>query len=287
MIATAPDSGSDREFALTTKSFKQLTSIVRQRTGIVLSDRKREMVYGRLARRLRSLGLDSFSDYCALLEGSAGESEIGHLINAITTNHTKFYREPHHFSHLSEQVLRPAAKRWCRGERFGLRIWSAGCSSGEEPYSIAFCVAAMVPDFQRRDIKILATDLDSNMLATGKAGVYSANSIDPIPDGLRRKYLAKCRDRPDRLHISEPIRTLISFRQLNLFGSWPLRRRYGAIFCRNVMIYFDAESKRRLVSRFIERLEPGGILYLGHSESLLGSEPGLTPEGPTIYRKAA
>ena len=260
---------------------------MRQRTGIVLSDHKREMVYGRLARRLRSLGLDSFSDYCALLEGNEGKDEIGNLINAITTNLTKFYREPHHFTHLSEQVLRPAAKRWSRGERFGLRIWSAGCSSGEEPYTIALCTANAIPDFQRRDIKILATDLDSNMLEIGKSGIYPADATYQIPESQRRKYLLSSADQPGQLRMSEQLRSLISFRRLNLFESWPLRRQYGAIFCRNVMIYFDNESKGHLVGRFKERLEPGGFLYLGHSESLLGGEPGLRPAGPTAYRKDA
>ena len=287
MTATASVPSGSREFALTNRNFKQLAAIVRQRTGIVLSDHKREMVYGRLARRLRSLGLESFSDYCALLEGREGKDEIGNLINAITTNLTKFYREPHHFAHLSDKVLRPAAKRWSRGERFGLRIWSAGCSSGEEPYTIAFCIAAAVPDFQRRDIKILATDLDSNMLEIGKAGIYPADATGQIPDAQRRKHLLACADQPGRLRVSEPLRSLISFRQLNLFETWPLRRRYGAIFCRNVMIYFDGEAKKHLVSRFKERLESGGFLYLGHSESLLGSEPGLSPAGPTAYRKEA
>ena len=136
----------DREFALTTANFRQLAAIVRERTGIVLGDHKREMVYGRLARRLRSLGLTSFSDYCALLESPEGPKEIGALVNAITTNLTKFFREPHHFAHLREQVLRPAVLRWARGEDFALRIWSAGCSSGEEAYSIALCIAAAVPN---------------------------------------------------------------------------------------------------------------------------------------------
>ena len=177
MPITAPQA-AEREFSFTPEDFKFLATLANSKTGIVLAAQKKDMIYGRLARRLRALGLESFAEYCALLQSPEGADEIGQLINAITTNLTSFFRESHHFDHLRDHALHSM-----QGNR--LRIWSAGCSAGMEPYSIAMTACAAIPDIARRDVRILASDIDSNMIATGAAGQYSAHDLEPLPASYR------------------------------------------------------------------------------------------------------
>jgi len=268
----------EREFAMSEAEFRRIAERVFETAGIVLKEHKRQMVYTRLARRLRALGLTSFAAYLELLESPAGARELQDFTNAVTTNLTSFFRESHHFDHLSGAVIAP---RLAEGRR-RLRIWSAGCSTGEEPYSITLALLGKGGPAARDgvDLRILATDLDTNVLAQAQAGLYRA---DDVPAALRPGALIR---RPTgQVEIGAAFRGPISFRKLNLLHDWPFRGPFDAIFCRNVLIYFDAETKARLVRRFAEHLDVGGALYLGHSESLLGEHPLLRSEGRTIYRR--
>ena len=270
-----------REFALTERDFKSIVARVRQATGIVLGDNKRDLVYGRLGRRLRALGCGSFAEYLAILEGPDAEAEQGMLVNAITTNLTGFFREMHHFEALSKEVLAELLRSPSPGRR--LRIWSAGCSSGEEPYSVAMTVHKAVPDLKRWDARILATDIDTDMIAACQAGRYDVAKTAPIPPELLRSY-AKQVDEAT-VEMSSKLKELIRFKPLNLLNSWPMQGPFDAIFCRNVVIYFDKETQRTLFDRFADMLSPGGWLFIGHSESLFRVCDRFQHLGRTIYRK--
>ena len=273
--------GDSKEFPLLDDEYRYLTSIVYDRSGIVLGANKVNMVYSRLVRRLRELRLASFRDYCTLLESDKGVVEIGFLINAITTNLTSFFRENHHFEHLRNTVLGDIARGKAKPR---IRIWSAGCSSGEEPYSIAMTLADTFPDFDRCDARILATDLDTTMVATGKAGLYPAEAVAELPGATRAKFFR--RPVGEKCEMIEPVKRLIAFKHLNLLGAWPMKGPFDAIFCRNVMIYFDGPTKAALVARYAGLLKPEGWLYIGHSESLLDNSAGFRLAGRTIYRKS-
>lgn len=268
-----------REFRFTDRDFTILVQLVRERSGIVLGRNKKELVYSRLARRLRALGMPSFAAYRDFLTGPDGQGEITDFVNAITTNLTKFFRESHHFDHLQQCVSQH------RGRWEDYRIWSAGCSTGEEPYTIAMVLDDASGGRARGRARILATDLDTKVLAKASEGVYRAASAKDVPVRYRRAYLeAQGRE---AVSVSPRLRQMISFKRLNLLEGWPLKRAYDAIFCRNVLIYFSAEDKQALVSRYVAQLRPGGYLYLGHSESQLGNLSGLSSVGRTIYRKDA
>lgn len=277
-----------REFEFTEKDFRHLAELTRERTGIVLSEAKRNLVYSRLSRRLRSLSMRTFRDYRALIDSDAGETELTNMINAITTNLTKFFREDHHFEHLRNHVLEGTLRRSRQGEEKKLRIWSAGCSSGEEAYSIAMTVADTVRNLENWDARILATDLDTNMLATGAAGRYTSERIEGVPDTFRKRYFVEVggsNGAGPAWQVSSNLRRMIAFKHLNLLHQWPLRQKYDAIFCRNVVIYFDAQTKQQLVDRYVQQLKIGGVLYLGHSESLLKPGEFIKAVGHTTYER--
>jgi chemotaxis protein methyltransferase CheR len=276
-----------REFAFSEADFAFLVGFAHQHAGIALSESKRNLVYGRLSRRLRALGLTSFRDYRELLENGDG-SEIERFINSISTNLTKFFRESHHFTHFGANVAQAFAKQDAKHGGRRLRIWSAGCSTGEEPYTIAVVLRREIPDIARHDIRILATDIDTDVLAKASRGEYPVESLENIPDSYCR-YFQKSEEDDDspNITVARDVRALISFRQLNLLEAWPFKGPFDAVFCRNVMIYFDGPTKSKLVDRFTKMVRPGGWLYIGHSESLLGSHPGLHLEGRTIYRRDA
>lgn len=274
----------DREFELTIEEFKKLTGLIRGLTGIVLGDHKMEMLYGRLARRLRELGFKTFSQYCQLLDSDKAESEIGFLVNAITTNLTKFYRESHHFDSLAEHLHSIQHDR-SRVTEKTVRIWSAGCSSGEEPYSIASVLLNKAASLAKWDVKILATDLDTNMLNKGSTGIYPTSSLEKIPDDYQKVFDTITVKKDDQYHIKDIAKKMVHFKQLNLLHKWPMRRKYDVIFCRNVLIYFDAPTKDDLVKRYTDMLAPGGMLFLGHSETLVNKIPALNLIGRTSYRK--
>lgn len=273
------------EFELSDRDFAYFRDLIGREAGIVLGEHKRELVYGRLARRLRQLKLGSFTQYRAYVEAHAA-SEIAEVINAITTNLTAFFREAHHFEHLAGEALPEMRRRNAAQRR--LRLWSAGCSTGEEPYSIAITVAENVAERSQWDIKVLATDIDSQVLARAEQGVYDGERVkDVTPQRLRRWFLRGRGARAGKVRVAPALQALVHFRHLNLMEPWPMHGPFDAIFCRNVVIYFDRPTQARLFERFAELLAPQGFLYLGHSESLHGLSERFKPAGRTIYRKVA
>jgi chemotaxis protein methyltransferase CheR len=276
------------EFVLSREDFRQIAAMLQADAGIHLPETKAALVYSRLARRLRALGLASFRDYCALVAGAAGVDERQKMLAALTTNVTKFFREPHHFEHLERVVLPPLLKAARQGAR--VRLWSAACSNGQEPYSMAMVILSLMPDAHRYDVKVLASDIDANMLAEGVNGVYAESFAADTPAKLRHRWLLPTPEGPrgERgrfVAVADELRDLVAFRELNLFGDWPMRGPFQAIFCRNVAIYFEEETQRKLWSRFAPMLAPGGRLYIGHSERLTGAAASaFDGEGVTCYR---
>lgn len=265
----------DGEFPLTQEDFSRISRILFEDSGIHLTAGKAALVYSRLGRRLRVLGLSSFRDYCGLLDGRDGADERRVMLSALTTNLTRFFREPHHFEHLKNLLvtrLKPAAMA---GRR--VRIWSAGCSTGEEPYSIAMAVLDVMPNAASHDVRILATDIDPNVIATAEEGRYAAEAAKQVPVAMRKHMTI----RGDGAEVSDDLRALIVFRELNLMADWPMRGKFDVIFCRNVAIYFEEATQNRLWSRFADKLAPDGILYAGHSERV--GEPRFRSDGLTTY----
>jgi len=270
------------EFLFTTEDFMAIAQMLYDDAGIALAESKASLVYSRLAKRLRALGLESFRDYCRLVAGSEGVSERQNMLAALTTNVTRFFREPHHFEHLKAKVLPDLVQR--ARMRGRVRIWSAGCSTGQEPYSIALTLLDVLPDAAQYDVRILATDIDPNVVATGRAGVYSDEAVQPVPSALRDRWMVRVKDGArDAWGASEEMRRLVSFRELNLMGNWPMKGKFDAIFCRNVVIYFDEATQARIWGRFAPLLNPGGRLYVGHSERVTDIARFQT-DGLTTYR---
>lgn len=273
---------TDKEFEFTHDDFDYLRGIVTKTTGIVAPDDKYTMYYSRLARRLRSLGLSDFSAYREYLKKNQ-ETESIELVNAVTTNLTSFFREKHHFDYIRESLLPEKIRAGNRK----LRIWSAGCSTGEEPYTIAMTLLQAIPDLKQWDIRILATDIDSNVLKTGSAGVYDASRIADLDISLLRRFFKKGGGSNEgKVKVTPDLTQLIQFRQLNLLHDWPITDKMDFIFCRNVVIYFDKDTKARLVNRFADQLQQQGILFMGHSESLYKTSSRFNLLGKTIYRLA-
>lgn len=269
------------EYAFTARNFEQIATFLRANTGIALSNAKATLVYSRLAKRVRKLGLPDFDAYCALVESAAGIGERGEMVAALTTNVTRFFREPHHFDHLRESVL-PRLVRFAK-EGGRVRIWSAACSSGEEPYSIALTLLDVFPEAARYDVRILATDIDPNVVAKAKAGVYHDDAVSPIPASLRDRWLRRQRDTNESLwSVKDEVRAIVTFNELNLIGDWPMRGRFDVIFCRNVVIYFEEATQAVLWNRFRNVLTADGRLYIGHSERI--DVPGYVSDGMTIYK---
>jgi chemotaxis protein methyltransferase CheR len=258
-----------------------ISKLIHRRTGILIREHKEAMTRGRLARRVRALGLPSIGEYCAHLRSQAGEAEFPELVNALTTNHTAFFRERHHFDFMAGTMLPAILAR--KGDGAGrLRIWSTASSTGEEPYSIAAILAAE-PHIRQIDARILATDIDSEVIAKASAGLFARETLERAPVDLRK--LIKAEPASEMMRIDAGLRQFLTFRQLNLIEAWPMRGPFDAIMCRNVFIYFDAETKAALIDRYVELIRPGGWLFLGHSESLPKPHPALKLIGRTIYRR--
>jgi chemotaxis protein methyltransferase CheR len=271
-----------REFEFRDEDFNALRALVREQTGISLSEAKRELVYGRLTRRLRALRLPSFSAYRDLLARNPDGPEMVEFTNAITTNLTSFFRESHHFDYLREQVLLPMLKR---GGTQRLRIWSAGCSTGEEPYSIAMTVREAVPENARHDIKILATDLDSDVLSRARNGLYGQDRVKGLSAERINRFFSE--GESGKYRVVPALSELITFNQLNLMNALPMKGPLDIIFCRNVVIYFDKDTQRALFKRYAQLQRPGDILFLGHSESMFKVSDDYTLVGRTVYRRNA
>ncbi len=269
-------------FVFTDADFDKIRRLIKDQTGIHLSDAKRSLVYSRLGRRLRALGLSDFASYYARVEADA--EELMRCINAITTNLTAFFREPHHFDYLAQTVLPELRRRNADSRR--LRIWSAGCSTGEEPYSIAMVVREVMGASRDWDIKILATDLDSDVVAKAAAGIYEERRLEGVSEQRRRRWFRRGRGtNAGKVRVADEIRALITFRQLNLMHPWPMRGPFDVIFCRNVVIYFDKDTQRRLFDRYADILGPQRYLFIGHSESLHRVSERFQSLGKTMYRK--
>lgn len=257
------------EFLLTATDFRKIAQILHTHAGIHLPEGKAALVYSRLAKRLRALGLRTFRDYCRLVEAAEGVDERQAMTAALTTNVTRFMREPHHFQHLEEEVMPELARRARAGER--IRLWSAACSNGQEPYSMAITVLTVLPEAAELDVKILATDIDPNMIADGRLGRYGDDALGPLSLSARRRWFEKAHgEAGPRWSVGPELRHLVTFRELNLVGSWPMTGRFDVIFCRNVVIYFDDQTQERVWERFAPALTEGGVLYIGHSERVTG-----------------
>jgi chemotaxis protein methyltransferase CheR len=271
------------EFPFTDDDFSRIAAMLHGDTGIALPESKATLAYSRLAKRLRALGVANFNDYCVLVASASGVGERQKMVAALTTNVTRFFREPHHFEHLRDKVLPPLLAAARRGA--AVRLWSAGCSSGQEPFSVAMTLLELAPDAGELDIKILATDIDPNMIEHGRQGVYSGQASQEAPAALRHRWFKPMGPGSDQVRVADEVRSLVSFRELNLIGAWPMKGRFDAIFCRNVAIYFEEDTQARIWSRFAPLLAPNGVLYIGHSERVTGPAASqLTPDGITTYR---
>jgi chemotaxis protein methyltransferase CheR len=272
-----------REYEFSETDFRALRDLVKQITGISLAESKRELVYGRVSRRLRALGLKSFGEYRQLLE-DPGAPELTEFCNALTTNLTSFFRESHHFDYLQESFL--AERLQDAGPRRRIRIWSSACSTGEEPYSIAMSICETVRDWQKWDIKILATDLDSNVLAAAKQGAYAPDRLKGMNPQRVARFFTENR-LPDRTvyEVAPELKSMITFKQINLMQELPMQGPLDVIFCRNVVIYFDKQTQRDLFARIARLQRPEDLLFLGHSENLFNVSDDYRLIGKTIYRR--
>jgi chemotaxis protein methyltransferase CheR len=271
------------ELLFTEEDFRRISAMLHADAGIAIPETKATLVYSRLAKRLRALGLRSFRDYCALVADGRGGDERQKMLAALTTNVTRFFREPHHFEHLESKVLPPLQAHAKAGGR--VRLWSAGCSNGQEPYSIALTILTRLPEAADLDVRVLATDIDPNMVAEGKAGIYRDDLVAAIPEPVRRRWMTPL-DGGRSWQAGDAMRRLVSFRELNLIGEWPMKGPFDVIFCRNTVIYFEEDTQSRVWSRFEPMLKPGGALYIGHSERLTGPATArFENDGLTTYRK--
>jgi len=270
-----------REFPYTRNDFNHLCALVDSHTGIQLGDGKEDMLYGRISRRIRKVGVTSFKAYISLLEQDEDGVEFGEFINAVTTNLTSFFREAHHFDYLKKTLL-PDLMQKNRASR-RIRIWSAGSSTGEEPYSIAMMVAETMP--QGWDVKILATDLDTDVLAHGERGVYDDTRVEGLDKAVVKRWFSKSSSHPGKVRVKPELQELIYFKQLNLLKDWPMKGPIDIIFCRNVIIYFDMPTKQKLMNRYADLLVDGGHLFLGHSEAMNNMSTRFVLDGKSVYSK--
>lgn len=278
LTAPSPASSGNRDFEFSDRDFRRVCELIHQRAGIALAPAKRDMVYGRLSRRLRALGLRSFQDYLDRLEGEGGE-EWQAFTNALTTNLTSFFREPHHFEKLREELQ-------ARAHRAPLQIWSCAASTGEEPYSLAITACETFGTLTP-PVRILATDVDTQVLATASQGVYPVERIASLDQAIKRRYFQRgTGPNEGKCRVVPALRQLIEFRPLNLLSPrYDVGGPYDALFCRNVMIYFDKPTQRAILSRLVQHMGDDGLLYTGHSENYLHAADLIQPCGRTLYRR--
>ena len=266
---------------LSDNDFSFVQDLIYTKTGIVIADHKREMIYRRLARRVRDLDLAELRDYCEVLR-SASEEEMVNFVNAVTTNLTSFFRENHHFEFLRNTFF----PEFISNGHQRLRIWSSAASTGEEPYSIAMTMLEGLGEKHKTiDAKILATDLDTQVLQTARTGIYHKDRLKDLSSAIKSKWFSKLEGDANRYSVDPQLKIPLTFNQLNLLGSWPMKGKFDIIFCRNVLIYFDRPTQEKLVNRFLEVLTADGILMLGHSESILKGSTDFEHLGKTIYRR--
>lgn len=272
----------DREFLFTEKDFNYLRKVANEYSGITVSDDKYDMYYARIAKRVRSLGLNDFSEYCSYLKNNH-KKEFTNFINSITTNLTSFFRENYHFEYLENTIIPEYKKK--HAAKKSIRVWCSAASTGEEPYSIAITLAE---NFNRHnwDITFLATDIDSDVLAKARAGVYESQRIANLSSSRKSRWFRKgTGENKGIVRVDDELRNMISFKRLNLIQEWPIKKKFDIIFCRNVFIYFDGPTKEMILERYYDLLNDDGYLILGHSESIHSMNTDYKAVGHTIYRK--
>ncbi len=272
---------------LSQRDFKRMSQFIHSNFGLKMPPAKKVMLESRLRRRLRHLGLENFGEYCDLLfspEGQAAEAIT--MMDAVTTNKTDFFREPAAFRYLAEKILPQLNGDRPRSYPRAFKVWSAGCSTGQEPYTLAMVLSEFARNHPRFSFSILATDLSTRVLETAHRAVYSEEDVQPIPQDLRRRYLLRSKDRTSReVRIVLELRSKVTFRRQNLMDDFKLKGLMDAIFCRNVIIYFDRPTQERLLNRLCWQLRPGGHIFMGHAETLGGLDLPLVSVAPMIYRK--
>jgi chemotaxis protein methyltransferase CheR len=254
------------ESPLTRRDLSEIADMIYSDAGIFLNESKASLVYSRLSKRLRKIGLFSFRQYCELVGSERGMAERREMLSQLTTNFTKFYRERHHFEQLEKDILPDLIKRARAGGR--VRIWSSACSLGHEPYSLAMTILSAFPDVMKYDFKILASDIDPKVVATATQGIYTSDAIEPVGAAFKREYFTNIRD--DKFEVNANVKALISFRELNLIAGWPFKGKFDVIFCRNVVIYFDDPTQAKIWQRYADVILKQGHLFIGHSERLSG-----------------
>ena len=274
-------SGTARRARLTTEQFHAIRTLIRRISGIALRDGKEVLVQSRLARHLAALDLPDYDAYLDHVRTDSTGRALSDMVDALTTNETSFFRERRHFDLLAEQVLPRLL-----AERQSLRLWSAGCSTGEEAYTLAMVVRAALPGRDLSRARILATDLSARVLERARAGVYDEAAVARVPAAYRGPAFERAsRTPPYAYRVAKELRGLVHVARLNLMDRWPMRRAMDVIFCRNVMIYFDEETQQRLIARLTDLLSPGGYLFVGHSEGLTGVNHALRYVQPAVYVK--
>jgi len=271
---------------LTDKTFKKLGDFIQSNYGIKMPPAKKIMVQGRLQKRLRKLGLSTFERYCEYVLDKDNQHEMVNLINAVSTNKTDFFREADHFKVLVEKVLIEFIANQSYTVQVPFKIWSAGCSTGEEPYTMAMVLS----DFAERNngfkFQILATDVSTEVLEQGANAVYKMEKVDPVPLEMKRKYMLKSKNKEKPVvRMNNEMRNLVTFKRLNFLDNFKLPEKMDVIFCRNVIIYFERELQKEIIMKFYDHLHPGGYLFLGHSESLNGLDLPFVQFRPTVYQK--
>jgi chemotaxis protein methyltransferase CheR len=271
---------------LTEEDFRKISDIVYEHCGINLHNGKKELVRARVAKRLRSGNFKTFSEYIKYVLQDKTGTEFSILIDSLSTNLTGFFREPQHYAFLRSEFLPLLMERKKKKRDFRIRAWSAGCSSGEEPYSLAMTLLEAIQDTGRWYVKVFANDISTTMLETAQKGIYEKERVEPIPSLLRQKYLILHRKGNRRVfEVGKILRDTVTFKHMNLVKDWVIREPLDFIFCRNVMIYFDKSTQARLLNRFWHLLSPGGMLFTGHSESLIGIDHKFNYIQPTMYLK--
>ena len=274
---------TSREFRFTESDFNKLRKIANEHTGIIVTDDKYDMYYSRLVKRIRKLRLTDFSEYVKYLN-SHRDSEFTPFIDSITTNLTSFFRESHHFEFLKSHIVPDLTTRTSAGR--DVKVWSAGCSTGEEPYTIAITLLESLASSTMFRPSILASDIDTTVLSKASSGVYDLSRLDGLPMNLKKRWFYKGKGSNSGLvRVSPELQNLITFRQVNLMHEWPIKDKFQIIFCRNVVIYFDRPTKVNLLNRFADQLVDGGYLILGHSESIQGLSNRFDTVSKTVYRK--
>ena len=278
--------GLSTELAISDQEFELLRRLIHAHAGITLAPWKRDLVRARLARRLHELNLITFAEYHTWLLADPTGGELMRFINAMTTNKTEFFREGHHFDYLKSTWL-PSRGPCRRASDRKLRFWSAGCSTGEEAYALALTLLDALDGAAGWDLRILASDIDTDVLAHAAEGIYPKEQVTPVPEPMLPRYFLKGTGaHQGMVRLKPAVRALVAFRRINFMEEpWPIRARFDAIFCRNVLIYFDRETQQRLLRRLVQQLADDGLLFLGHAESVHGLVPGLAPVGATIYRR--